>query len=392
MTGGRRPAAARPVASAIRHREHLTEVDTLADARYYGDYLHLDRLLAAQQPVSSLDGSPAHDEMLFIIVHQAFELWFKQILWELDAVTATMSGDVVPASELSRTVARLRRVSAIQPLLHRQLEVLETMTPLDFLDFRDELVPASGFQSAQFRMIENRLGVEPTTRLRIKGAPYHAHLTGGDRTRVLETEREPSLRVHLDRWLARTPFLRFGEFDFWTAYRSAVDEMLDRERTIIERNPNLDDRARAEQLASHDDTVDSFGALFDRPRYHQLLDRGQRHLSYDAFIAALLITLYRDEPIFHLPFQLLVALTDIDEGFTAWRYRHALLVRRMIGDKVGTGGTSGHVYLQKAAERHRAFADLFSLPTFCIPRSALPRLPEAVRRQLGFRWEQGVVG
>ncbi len=364
----------------------------MADTRNYGDYLHLERLLGAQQPVSSLDGAPAHDEMLFIIVHQAFELWFKQILWELDAVMATMSRDVVPASELSRAVARLRRVSAIQPLLRAQLEVLETMTPLDFLDFRDELVPASGFQSAQFRLIENRLGVDARTRLRIKGAPYHARLTGEDRARVLASERAPSLRDHLDRWLARTPFLRFGDFDFWTAYHAAVEDMLERERAIIERNPGLDDRARAEQLATHDETVRGFSALFDSEQYEELRGRGQRQLTYDAFMAALLITLYRDEPIFHLPFQLLVTLVDIDEGFTAWRYRHALLVRRMIGDKVGTGGTSGHVYLQKSAERHRAFGDLFALPTFCIPRSALPRLPDPVRTQLGFRWEQDVAG
>jgi tryptophan 2,3-dioxygenase len=358
-----------------------------AEPRYYADYLQLDDLLDTQHPVSRHDGEPAHDEMLFIIVHQAFELWFKQILWELDAVMRTMAGDHLPARELSRVVARLRRIATIQPLLSDQLEVLETMTPLDFLDFRDALVPASGFQSVQFRLIENRLGVAPETRLKIKGAPYHARLSPRDRALAEQSHREPSLRDHLDRWLARTPFVRFGDFDFWRAYRTAVDDMLRRERTIIEGNPNLDDEARDEQLAAHRDTIDGFEALFDRTRHDQLAQRGSRQLSYDAFLAALLITLYRDEPMFHLPFQLLMALLDIDEGFTAWRYRHALMVRRMIGDKIGTGGTSGHVYLQKAAERHRAFADLFELPTFCIPRSALPDLPPEVREQLGFRWD-----
>jgi len=290
----------------------------------------------------------------------------------------------VPASELGRAVARLRRIASIHPLLRGQLEVLETMTPLDFLDFRDALVPASGFQSAQFRLIENRLGVPAATRLRIKGAVYHSRLTSADRDRVVDAEHAPTLRDHLDRWLARTPFLRFGDYDFWTAYRGAVDDMLTGERRII-----VDDDARAEQLAAHEQTAEGLTALFDRDRHDALVARGQRHLSHDAFLAALLITLYRDEPMFHLPFQLLVALIDIDEGFTAWRYRHALLVRRMIGDKIGTGGTSGHVYLQKAAERHRAFPDLFALPTFCIRRSALPRLPAHVREQLGFRWDDG---
>jgi tryptophan 2,3-dioxygenase len=356
--------------------------------RYYAEYLHLDRLLNSQRPVSADQGQPAHDEMLFIIVHQAFELWFKQILWELDAVMTAMAADEVAARELSRVVARLRRIATIQPLLIQQLDVLETMTPLDFLDFRDALVPASGFQSVQFRLIENRLGVDPATRLRIKGAPYHARLSEKDRALAEQAQQGPSLRDHIDRWLARTPFIRLGDFDFWMAYRAAVDEMLRRERTIIEGNPDLDQQARDEQLATHLSTVESFDALFERQRHDELVARGVRQMSYDAFLAALLITLYRDEPMFHLPFQLLVALVDIDEGFTAWRYRHALLVQRMIGDKVGTGGTSGHVYLQKAAERHRAFRDLFELPTFCIPRSALPELPPAVRVQLGFRWER----
>src|SRR5690606_14798818 len=144
---------------------------------YYSEYLQLDRLLDCQRPLSAIDGDPAHDEMLFIVVHQAFELWFKQILWELDAVIETMAADHVPARDLSRAVARLRRIATIQPLLIQQLEVLETMTPLDFLDFRDALVPASGFQSVQFRLIENRLGVDPSTRLRIQGAPYYSRLS-----------------------------------------------------------------------------------------------------------------------------------------------------------------------------------------------------------------------
>ena len=359
-----------------------------ADPRYYADYLQLERLLDTQQLASAERGIPAHDEMLFIVVHQAFELWFKQILWELDAVMTTMAGDQVAARDLSVAVARLRRIATIQPLLLRQLEVLETMTPLDFLDFRDDLVPASGFQSVQFRLIENRLGVDPATRLRIKGAPYHARLSASDRERAERSQQEPSLRDHVDRWLARTPFLRLGDFEFWHAYRVAIDQMLRREHDIITSNPNLDAEARAQQLADHDDTVGSFAALFDRERHADLVRRGARQLSYDSFLAALLITLYRDEPMFHLPFELLVALIDIDEGFTNWRYRHALLVQRMIGDKIGTGGTSGHVYLAKGAERHRAFGDLFALPTFCIPRSALPVLPPPVREQLGFRWER----
>lgn len=354
---------------------------------YYPDYLQLDRLLGCQDLRSAARGAPAHDEMLFIIVHQAFELWFKQILWELDSVMEVMDRDHVAERDLSRVVARLQRITEIQPLLLQQLDVLETMTPLDFLDFRDQLVPASGFQSVQFRLIENRLGVDPHTRLWIKGAPYSARMSREHRELLERSEQEPTLHDQVDRWLARTPFLQFGAFDFWSAYRAAVERMLSQDRQTILANPNLDEPARAEQLETFESTVEGFDALFDRGRHRHLVDRGQRRLSLEAILAALLITLYRDEPIFHMPFRLLTALVDIDEGFTAWRYRHALLVHRMIGGKIGTGGTSGHLYLQRAAERHKAFRDLFDLATFCIPRSALPELPDEVRRQLGFRWE-----
>ncbi|MGH3813154.1 MAG: tryptophan 2,3-dioxygenase family protein, partial [Pseudonocardiaceae bacterium] len=83
---------------------------------------------------------------------------------------------------------------------------------------------------------------------------------------------------------------------------------------------------------------------------------------------------------------LLTALVDIDEGFTAWRYRHALLAHRMIGERIGTGGTAGHAYLEAAARKHRVFRDLFDLATFFIPRSALPALPPEVAEQMGFRY------
>src|SRR5215831_14355700 len=111
---------------------------------YYGDYLRLDRLLSSQEPESAKIGINAHDEMLFIIVHQAYELWFKQTLHELDRVQADFGGEVVEDEYLGRIVRGLERINEILKLLIQQLEVLETMTPLDFLDFRDFLFPASG--------------------------------------------------------------------------------------------------------------------------------------------------------------------------------------------------------------------------------------------------------
>lgn len=353
---------------------------------YYGDYLQLDKLLDAQHLHSADAGTPAHDEMLFIIVHQAFELWFKQVLWELDAVMRLMGGDRVGERDGQRIVHHLERIRAVQPLLLQQITVLETMTPLDFLDFRDLLVPASGGQSRQFRLIENRLGLDPGTRLKISGRRYTTVLDDDDAAEVRSAEDATTLFDLLDAWLGRTPFLRFGDFDFWSSYREAVDAMLDAELEVVRTNPHLDEAAVEVELANAAATRRTFEALFDEDRYAELRAKGERRLSHRSFLAALLISLYRDEPMLNMPWRILATLVDIDEGFTQFRQRHALLAHRMLGTKMGTGGTSGHKYLSHAAQRHVVFRDLFELSTFQIPRSRLPELPAAVREQLQFRW------
>lgn len=353
---------------------------------YYQDYLELDRLLDCQRLESARHGRPAHDEMLFIIVHQAYELWFKQILWEMDAVLALFDRQPVDERDVGRAVSHLGRIVAVQRVIIDQIDILETMTPLDFLDFRDFLVPASGFQSVQFRLIENRLGMRPDDRTRYSNAPYTSRFSPEDAARIEAAEREPSLFDLIERWLERTPFLQFGDFDFWRAYRQAVEQMLATDRRLIAENPTLTEEERAEQLDALEATRTYFDALFDREKHDALVASGERRLSHKALLAALLINLYRDEPILHLPFRLLTLLMDVDENFTTWRYRHALMVHRMIGTKIGTGGSSGHDYLRQTAERHKVFSDLFNLSTFYIPRSALPELPPDVRTKLGFRF------
>jgi tryptophan 2,3-dioxygenase len=353
---------------------------------YYADYLQLDRLLSCQQLQSALHGRPAHDEMLFIIVHQAYELWFKQTLWELDAVLATFRGSLVPEEELGQAVLRLGRIVEIQRVLIQQVDVLETMTPLDFLDFRDDLIPASGFQSVQFRLLENKLGMRRGDRLQINDAPYTSRFTEVDAARVEAAEKEPSLFDLIEGWLERTPFLHFGDFDFWREYRRAVDAMLAADRASIQRNPTLTEGEKFTQLAGVEATAKRFADVFEEGASEPVpVAAPGRHLSRRALQAALLINLYRDEPILHLPFRLLALLVDIDRNFTTWRQRHAQMVMRMIGTRIGTGGSSGHEYLDRTAERHRVFADLSALASFFIPRSALPKLPPDVRSRMGFR-------
>lgn len=353
---------------------------------YYHDYLQLDRLLGAQDLESAKAGDTVHDEMLFVIVHQAYELWFKQILWELDDILAALSGSTFDEYDTGRVVARLRRINVIQRLLLTQIDVLETMTSMDFLDFRDYLVPASGFQSVQFRLIENRMGVRPQDRLLFEGAPYTHRLTEPHRLEVEGSESEISLHDAVDAWLGRTPFLE--SYRFWDAYRSAVGAMLAADRNVIATNPNLGDDERADQLRSFDKTMDQYEAAFDPARHGEMVASGSRRLSFRSFQASLFISLYRDHPALQEPNRLLELLVDVDEGFTTWRYRHALMVQRMIGAKIGTGGSAGAKYLLKLAERNRAFPDLLVVPTFLVPRSVRPELPADLVEQMRFRYQQ----
>src|SRR5882757_6237980 len=131
-------------------------------AVYYADYLKLDTLLAAQARESARQGQPAHDEMLFIVIHQTYELWFHQLLYETDSVNRILQQPALNdnSPELQTIVHRLARCATILKVLVQQIDIMETMTPMDFLDFRDMLRPASGFQSWQFKLLEAKLGLK----------------------------------------------------------------------------------------------------------------------------------------------------------------------------------------------------------------------------------------
>lgn len=354
---------------------------------YYADYLQLHKLLDSQDLESTRAGETVHDEMLFIIVHQAYELWFKLIIWELDDVLEMFSQNPVLEREMGTVVARLRRIIEIQDVLIKQISVLETMTPLDFLDFRDYLFPASGFQSAQFRLVENKLGMRKEDRLLLEGAPYTGRFDDKDRAAVVASEGPPSLFDLVQAWLARTPFLEAGEYRFWEEFEGAVLNRLEQDRAIIAANANLTKKEKEAQLKEFEVTLRQYEAIFDEEKHAAMARRGERRFSYKAFQGALFITLYRDLPALHEPYRVIELLMDIDEGFTAWRHRHAQMALRMIGRRVGTGGSAGAKYLEKSAERSRVFADLFNLATFLVPRSERPELPEAVAETMRFRYQ-----
>jgi tryptophan 2,3-dioxygenase len=355
---------------------------------YYGDYLGLDELLATQRPESSRHGETVHDEMLFIVVHQSYELWFKQIIWELDSIRAIFSQDTVDEQDMGTVVSRLRRITRIQGLLVEMVAVLETMTSLDFLDFRDHLFPASGFQSAQFRIVENKLGLQRQDRLLLSGEEYTARFDDADRARVEASEGETSLFELVESWLERTPFLDHEDFRFWEAYREAVHARIEGDRAVVEANPTLSEEERAAQLADFDSLFEQYAALFEPDKHAHERAAGRLRMSQRAFQAAVFITLYRDQPALQEPHRLLELLMDIDEGFTTWRYRHAQMVLRMIGSRIGTGGSAGARYLSRSAERSRIFTDLLNLSNFLVPRSDRPDLPPGIIDSMRFRYER----
>lgn len=351
---------------------------------YYSDYLHLNELLDTQFPKSDEYGYHAHDEMLFIVVHQAYELWFKQIIHELDSVIEMFKNEIIDEKNIGIAISRLRRIVVIQKVLIDQLNVLETMTPLDFLDFRDFLIPASGFQSIQFRMIENKLGLNPESRVKLGNKNYYSLVSNEHKKLLLDSQSSVNILDEVDQWLSRIPFTDTPEFNFRKKYGEAIKSILINEKEIIMNNPSLTDEKKEKQLKEFENTKLNFEALLDEKMHNELMNKGIRRLSYKATLAALFINLYRDEPILHLPFRFLSYLVDIDENFTSWRYKHALMVHRMIGAKVGTGGSSGHHYLMQTAEKHKVFRDLFDLSTYIIPRSELPELPADLKKKLGF--------
>lgn len=337
---------------------------------YYSEYLQLDKILNAQLPESAKEGVHADDEMLFIIIHQAYELWFKQIIHELDIVRDIFMQPNIHnnAPDIYNSVHRLKRVCGILSIAVSQMGVMETMTPLDFLDFRDLLRPASGFQSIQFKMIEAKLGLAFQNR---HGQNYYlSQLKPEDVQRVKDAEAGKSLLVLINEWLERMPFVENETYwrkmpadnDFWKMYRTQYENGLQES----ERH-NL--------------------AQFDTLFTNNLPYPEGRSFTRDANRNALFIMLYRDYPLLHLPYELLSTLLEVDEQLSMWRHRHIHMVQRTIGKRVGTGGSSGAEYLRAAADSHYVFKELAELTSFLLPRNMLPKLPDLLVKDLGYNRE-----
>lgn len=342
---------------------------------YYKSYLGLDKILNAQDLESEKNNHAAHDEMLFIIVHQAYELWFKQILHELNSIVSIMSAESINDNSpaLHTVVHRLGRVIEILKLLVQQITVIETMTPLDFLDFRDDLRPASGFQSYQFKMIEAALGLKFEQR---HGQDYYmSHLKDDDKETIKEVEEKESMIELVNKWLERMPY--FDDDSFWEGYEPVYTE----DNDIHPFWSDYEHVYSKSLISVEQANLKEFASLFlnQNSGDHQF-----RRLSPKARRSALFIMLYRDYPILQNPYKLLNSLLEIDELMATWRYRHMNMVHRMIGTRVGTGGSSGKDYLRDSMDKHYIFSEIAELTSFLIDRRSLPKLSKQLEVKLGF--------
>ncbi|WBL16979.1 tryptophan 2,3-dioxygenase [Sutcliffiella sp. NC1] len=255
----------------------------------YGEYLQLDDLLSSQDRLSD-----HHDEMLFIIIHQVSELWMKLILHETNAAIESIQADDLPTS-----FKRLARVSKIQSQIIQAWDVLSTLTPSEYMEFRDSLGQASGFQSYQYRLIEFALGYKTGHILKIyeKDAKLH---------QVLEKAyHAPSI------------------------YDVSIQALA---RAGLPINPDLLTRDFSKPY-KEDDTVRNAW-----------------------------LTVYRNTNQYWNLYQLGEKLVDIEDWLQQWRFRHMKTVERIIGFKVGTGGSSGVNYLKKVLDQ-RFFPELWDLRT-----------------------------
>jgi len=266
-----------------------------AEQLTYSDYLRVPELTSLQHPQSA---PPHHDEMLFIIIHQTYELWFKLLLHELDAVVANLKAAAQnPGSrdEVYEAARLLRRSTEVARVLVEQFTILETMLPTHFLAFRGRLRPASGFQSEQFREIEFLCGLKDEKMLRLH-------------------EPTPEMRVALERRL-REPSLRDVFFEALEALGTMpqVGEQATEEERF---------RARAQAI----------------------------------------LALYRDERGHRDWLDVCERLTEFDELLVSWRLRHIQMVERIIGLRMGTGGSSGASYLKVTLDK-KFFPELWEART-----------------------------
>jgi tryptophan 2,3-dioxygenase len=353
----------------------------------YWDYIKVQELLQLQGGLEDDDARLANDEVLFITVHQVYELWFKLVLREVRAARDLFCAERVDEQELSGAVRSLHRICTILRLAVQHFEVMETLTTREYLGFRDKLMGASGFQSAQLRQIEILMGLSDAERIALgiegdymdalkalDGAPSWAQ------ERVSAQKQDmPTLRDAIDEWLYRTPLdgrthegpdaqAQLDAFveRFLAAHARFVDGTLD---MALRATPGEADRTRVR--ARYEREKESVRAFLTPSQ----ADGGVRRRRVR--MAMVFIETYRELPLLAWPREVLDGLVEMEQLFVVWRQRHARMVERVIGRRTGTGGSAGVDYLDSTALSYRVFGDLWAVRTLQIPRDSAPPLENA---------------
>ena len=357
----------------------------MPDAPTYWDYLRLDKLLDLQGGVEDDETQHLPDELLFIVVHQTYELWFKLILRSLRAARDSLAQPLVDEQTVPTVAHHLRRINSTLRLGVHQFEVMETLAPQDFLAFRDKLVPSSGFQSFQMREIEILMGLEDAARLRYGGVDplQHIHDTAHDtpagrlaQKRIADARAERTMLAVLHDWLYRTPIMGSTPSDPGDdqVIQAFVEDYLD--RLAQGHTANLERLVETLGLQDADSMKSRFDRLVTAARSFldaSDVDPGLRRRIRRVRAAALFIESYRRLPLLAWPRLLLDLVVEMEEQLVLWRHRHARMVERLIGRRVGTGGSGGVEYLDKTGA-YRVFRDLWAIRTVLLPAHNLPEL------------------
>ena len=340
----------------------------------YADYLQLHELLALQGDDRNINS----DEMHFIIVHQTFELWFKQVIRELSEARNILGGDHVPEDDIPRAVDHLGRTTEIFRLMANQWTVLETLTPQGFLAFRDGLGSASGFESFQMREFEILLGLDNDDRIGGMDplSSFRRMAEGDERSatilaRLEDAMSQPSLYESMMNWVERTPIMgsSYGSKGDAENVRAYIETHLEAHRAVCEEAAERSagwgagdpSKMAARMAAAHDGAI-SF-----------LMPEGEVSR---ARAGLLFIESYRELPLLTWPRTLIDAIVELEESMVKWRHSHARMVERIMGRRIGTGGTSGVDYLD-ATSQYRIFKDLWGVRTILVKPEKRPALKNA---------------